>query len=165
MMPLLSLKKISGAAGFALAGLLIANPVLAQSTASIDAALVTASKWVALADSNQADRMWTSSGTDMQKSISKEDWQKYLASVKTELGSLNSRRWEEIAHITNPNDLPPGEYLNVAFSSRFANAPTVEKVSLLQVGDKWLPVGYVITKFVPAPSPSAASAPAAAPPK
>ncbi|MEO6919842.1 MAG: DUF4019 domain-containing protein [Collimonas sp.] len=162
MTALLSLKKLTGAAGFALAGLFMANPALAQSPASIDAAIATASQWVALADSNQADRMWSSSGPAMQKSISKEDWLKYLATVKKELGSLTDRRWEQIVHITNPNDLPPGEYLNIAFASRFANAPTVEKVSLVQAADKWIPVGYVITKFVPAPP---APAPAAAVPK
>jgi hypothetical protein len=162
MTALLSLKKISGAAGFAVAGLLAANPALAQSTASIDSAVATASQWVALADSNQADRMWSLSSPTMQKSTSKEDWQKYLATVKTELGALTSRRWEQIAHATNPVDLPPGEYLNIAFVSRFANAPTVEKVSLVQAGDKWVPVGYVITKFVPQ---APASAPAAAAPK
>lgn len=155
MTALLSLKKISAAAGFAMLGLLAANPAQAQSTASIDSAIATASQWMALADNNQAERMWSQSGPAMQKSTSKEDWVKYLAAVKTELGALSNRRWEQIAHASNPADLPAGEYLNIAFVGRFANAPTVEKVSLVQAGDKWIPVGYVITKFVPAPAAAA----------
>jgi hypothetical protein len=152
-----SLSKFSGAAGFVLASLLAANPALAQSNASIDSAVATATQWVGLADSNQADRMWSQSGSSMQKSMSKEDWTKYLAAVKAEVGALNSRTWEQIVRVSNPVDLPPGEYLNVAFASRFAKVPTVEKVSLVQAGDKWIPVGYVITKFVPAPAPAAAA--------
>ncbi|AMO95103.1 hypothetical protein CFter6_2431 [Collimonas fungivorans] len=162
MTTLLSLKKISCATGFAVAGLLAANPAFAQGTASIDGAIATASQWIALADSNQAERMWSSSGPAMQKSTSKEDWMKYLSAVKTELGPLNSRQWEQIVHVTNPPELPPGEYLNIAFSGRFAKAPTLEKVSMVQAGDKWIPVGYVITKFEPAP---AAAADPAAPKK
>lgn len=164
-MTLSLLKKISGVAGFAMIGLLAVNPAQAQSNASIDAAVATASTWVALADSNQTERMWSSSGPTMQKSISKEDWLKYLATVKTELGALTNRHWEQIVHVTNPADLPPGEYLNVAFASRFVNAPAVEKVSLVQSSGKWIPIGYVITKFVPAPAAPPAPAPAAAAPK
>lgn len=155
MSALLSLRNFSGAAGFALASLLAAHPALAQSGASIDSAVATATQWVALADGNQADRMWSQSGPAMQKSMSQEDWVKYLAAVKTEVGPLSSRSWEQIVRVSNPVDLPPGEYLNIAFASRFAKAPTVEKVSLVQAGDKWIPVGYVITKFVPAPAPAA----------
>jgi hypothetical protein len=161
MTTLLSLKNISCAAGFALAGMLASSPAHAQTTASIDGAIATASQWVALADSNQAERMWSSSGSAMQKSTSKEDWLKYLSAVKNELGPLGSRQWAQIVHVTNPPDLPPGEYLNIAFTGRFAKAPTVEKVSMVQAGDKWIPVGYVITKFEPA----AAAAPATADPK
>lgn len=158
MTTLLSLKKISCTAGFALAGLFAADSAFAQGTASIDGAIATASQWIALADSNQAERMWSSSGTAMQKSTSKEDWLKYVSAVKTELGPLNSRQWAQIVHVTNPPELPPGEYLNIAFAGRFAKAPTVEKVSMVQAGDKWIPVGYVITKFEPAPAAAASAA-------
>ncbi len=123
--------------------------VFAQ-VASLDAAVKTATVWAVQADANQAGRMWGESNAIMQKSISKDDWAKYLNSLHTELGKLTSRDWVQIIRMGQPANLPQGEYINVIFSSRFANADTAEAVSLVQNGKGWMPVGYIIRKAQPA---------------
>ncbi|PUA16678.1 DUF4019 domain-containing protein [Glaciimonas sp. PCH181] len=125
------------------------GPAFAQ-TVSLDSALTAATQWAMLADANQAERMWTASGAVMQKSITKEDWTKYLANLRNDLGSLNGREWAEIVRVGQPANLPKGEYVNVVFSSRFANSPTGEAVSLMLSGGHWVPVGYVVRKIQPA---------------
>lgn len=115
--------------------------------APLDSLVKTATQWVGLSDSNQTDRMWESSGTMMQTSINKQDWAKYLGNLRGELGAVQGRDWAQVARVVNPAGLPPGEYMNVIFSSRFARAaPIVEKISLTQASGRWVPVGYVVEK-------------------
>jgi Protein of unknown function (DUF4019) len=152
----ITLRRFKHISVFVVGAMLSGGYALAQTSAiSLDAAVRTATQWVTLADANQADRMWSSSDPVMKKNISKEDWTKYLGSVQKELGHINTREWVQIARMTNPTNFPSGEYVNIAFSSRFTNATAVEKISLVQTADGWTPVGYVVTKFE---APSAAAA-------
>ena len=131
-------------------GVMLCNGQAYAQTVSLDAAVSAATQWAMLADANQADRMWVASGAVMQKSITKEDWTKYLTNLRNDLGSLNGREWAEIVRVGQPANLPKGEYVNVVFSSRFANSPTGEAVSLMLSGGHWVPVGYVVRKIQPA---------------
>lgn len=132
---------------FAIGLMLSSSYALAQTSAtSLDAAVRVATQWATLADPSQAVRMWTSSESVMKKSISKEDWAKYLNSVQSQIGSINTREWVQIARLTNPINFPPGEYVNIAFFSHFSKASAVEKISLVQTPAGWVPVGYVVTK-------------------
>ncbi|WP_050464908.1 DUF4019 domain-containing protein [Herbaspirillum autotrophicum] len=154
-----SLKKIGNATMLALAtGLAVSpvSPVAAQTPTSVDTALAVATQWALLADSSQGERMWNVSGPVMQKNVPKDEWNRYLAALHGELGRVAKREWVQIVRISNPANLPPGEYVNVVFSSRFSNAPTVEKVSLTQSGGRWIPVGYVVNRVESSPAPAAA---------
>jgi len=128
-------------------GLVLANPASAQIDGSIDSAVVTATQWAAMADAGQADHMWDQSGPAMQKNISRDGWIKYLGAVKKDLGAIGGRQWVQIVRITDPPNLPPGEYINIAFTSRFSKGMAVEKISMIQTTGQWIPVGYVITKI------------------
>ncbi|PFH08050.1 uncharacterized protein DUF4019 [Collimonas sp. PA-H2] len=130
-----------------MSGLAMTNSASAQIDGSIDSAVVTATQWAAMADAGQADRMWEQSGQAMQKNIGKDGWLKYLGAVKKDLGAIGGRQWVQIVRITNPPSLPPGEYINIAFSSRFSKGMAVEKISMIQTTGQWIPVGYVITKI------------------
>lgn len=142
------------------AALLAAGHAHAQQTPSLDNAVATATRWAAQADSGQADAMWKSSGQIMQKSVSQADWAKYLDGVKKQLGATQSREWAQIGRVESPQGLPPGQYLNVVFLARHANAPALETVSMAQLGANWVPVGYIVRPVQQQP---AAPAPAAAP--
>ena len=154
-----SFKQFGSAAVLTIGVMLCSAHAYAQ-TISIDAAVAAAAQWVALADENQAARMWGASGAVMQKSISKDEWAKYLTTLRNELGDLNGRTWVQVVRPGQPSNLPKGEYVNVVFSSRFDKAPTEEAVSLVQTDGHWVPVGYVVHKIQPA-----APAPAAPPAK
>ena len=143
-----------------IATLLVTSQAQAQQSPSLDGALAAATRWAAQADAGQAEAMWKSSGQIMQKSVSQADWSKYLAGVKQQLGATQSREWVQIGRVENPQGLPPGQYLNVAFVVRHANAPAVETVSMTQAGANWVPVGYIVRPVQQQP---AAPAPAAAP--
>ena len=120
MMQASSFKKIGCASVLAMGMLLGSSSAFAQ-LASLDAAVKTASDWAVQADANQVERMWAGSNAIMQKNISKEDWGKYLSSLHSELGKLSTREWVQVIRMGQPANLPQGEYVNVIFSSRFAN--------------------------------------------
>lgn len=145
-------RKLAVAGVVSIGGVLSSHNALAQ-TASLDAAVTAARQWTALADANQGEVMWSSSSPIMQQSIKREDWNKYLTALQSELGRVNGRDWAQVVRIPNPTNLPPGEYVNVVFNSRFAKAPAVEKVSLSQIGGRWVPVGYVVTTVQPQAAP------------
>lgn len=131
--------------GVAAVGMSLAGHAMAQA-ASLDGAIDAAKHWTSLADSKLGDRMWMSSGQLMQKSANKDDWAKYLRGVQTEFGDINKRDWVQVVRISNPSNLPAGEYINVVFASRFTKSMVLEKVSLVQDGASWVPVGYIVTK-------------------
>ncbi|WP_211467422.1 DUF4019 domain-containing protein [Collimonas silvisoli] len=122
------------------------NAYAQSSDTSVDAALNTATQWVAMADANQAVHMWSLSSPEMKKKINQEEWGKYLNTLQKELGHINGRDWVQISHFINPSNSPPGEYMSITFSSRFSNTPALERVSLIKAAYRWVPIGYVITK-------------------
>jgi len=116
----------------------------AQDTQALDNAMATANSWLAQADADQADVMWQNSDGVLQKSVSKSAWKKYLTGLHRQWGALKGREWLQVAHISDPSGLPPGEYLNVIYSATYANAPMLETVSLMRNGSQWTPVGYTV---------------------
>lgn len=154
MISSLSIKRIGGAAMLFLGVMLHSAPVLAQSALpSLDAAVNTALQWAALADSKQSERMWSLSGSTMKNSISKEQWGKFLADTQNQNGRITGRQWAQAIRIPNPTNLPPGEYLNVVFAARSDKIPmAVEKISLVQSGGQWVPIGYTFDRVDAVPA-------------
>lgn len=151
----------------AFAALLAVGPAQAQQMPSLDSAISVATHWAAQADANQADAMWQASSPVMQKSVNKADWGKYLDNVKKQLGATQGRDWVQVGRVENPQGLPAGQYINVVFVVRHANAPAVETVSLTQAGSSWVPVGYIVrpVQQQQQQQPAANAAPAAQPAK
>jgi hypothetical protein len=130
---------------------------LAQQTMSLDNAVAVATRWALQADANQADAMWQGSAETMRKNVGKAEWSHYVGTLRKQLGALQSRDWLQLARVTNPNNLPAGEYVNVIFASKYANASTFETISLAQTANGWAPVGYVVRQMQPpATTPAAA---------
>ena len=121
-----------------------ASHARAQDTQTLDNAMATANGWLAQADADQADVMWQNGDAVLQKNVSKSAWEKYLTGLHRQWGALKGREWLQVAHITDPSGLPPGEYLNVIYSATYANAPMLETVSLMRHGSNWTPVGYTV---------------------
>jgi hypothetical protein len=132
-----------------------AGTALAQQAPSgLEKAISTASKWATQADANQPDAMWKASSPLMQKNVTQANWGKYIAEIRQQAGAEQSRNWVGLSKVDNPQGMPPGQYLNVIYSTKFANAATVETVSMAQSGSSWQPVGYIVR---PAQPPQAAN--------
>lgn len=143
--------------------LLGAGSALAQQApAGLEKAVATAGKWIAQADANQADAMWKASSPTMQKDVTQANWSKYIADIRQQAGAQQGRNWVAVNKVDNPQGLPPGEYLNVIYATKFAKAQTFETVSMAKNSSNWQPVGYIVRPAQPpqaqgnaAPSPAA----------
>lgn len=137
-----------------LAFLIGAGSALAQQAPSgLEKAIAAAGKWVAQADANKADAMWKDSSPLMQKSVTQADWTKYIGTIRQQAGSEQGRNWLSVNKVDNPKGMPPGDYLNVIYVTKFANVATFETVSLAKSGSNWQPVGYIVRPVQPPAQP------------
>lgn len=144
------------------AALLGAGSALAQQAPSgLEKAIAAAGKWAAQADANQADAMWKASSSVMQQNVKQADWSKYIADIRKQAGAEQSRAWVGVSKVDNPQGLPAGEYLNVIYTTKFANAATLETVSMAKNGSNWQPVGYIVRPAQPAASAQSQAKPGA----
>ncbi|GLQ91804.1 DUF4019 domain-containing protein [Dyella acidisoli] len=136
--------------GGALATLLLvaASAAMAQSM-DLDKAVATAGKWIAQADANQPDAMWKASSFVLQKSVTQENWGKYISGLRDKAGNEQERSWVAVSKIDNPQGLPAGQYLNVMYATKFAKAMTLETVSMAKGSSGWEPIGYVVREANP----------------
>lgn len=127
-----------------------AGAVLAQQApVGLEKAIATAGQWAAQADTNQADAMWRLSSPTMQKNVTQASWAKYIAGIRQQAGAEQSRVWMAVNKVDNPQGMPPGQYLNVTYATKFAKAATFETVSMAKGGSDWQPVGYIVRPAQP----------------
>jgi hypothetical protein len=129
-----------------------------QAPPGLEKAIAVAGKWVAQADASQADAMWKASSPTMQKNVTQANWNKYIADVRQQAGAEQNRSWVGVSKVDNPQGMPPGQYLNVIYATKFAKVETVETVSLAQTGSSWQPVGYIVRPAQPPHAPAQGSA-------
>ena len=156
------------AAGALASAMLLGSGIAAAQSLDLDKAVSVAGKWAAQADAGKADAMWKASSPTMQKSVTQDNWSKYITNLRGAVGNEAERNWVAVSKVDNPKDLPPGLYLNVVYATKFAKAMTVETVSLAKGSSGWQPIGYIVREANPNAAanngnakPSAAPAPAA----
>ena len=59
--------------------LLLGTGMAMAQNLDLDKAVSAAGKWVAQADAGKADAMWKASSPTMQKSVTQDNWNKYIA--------------------------------------------------------------------------------------
>lgn len=135
-------------AGLLCGALMLATPALAADP-TLDSAVSAARQWAALSDNGSTDKMWGASSDIMKQRIDKQGWSDYLGQLRNELGRYAGREWVQVVRVTNPVDLPQGEYVNVIFTTQFRNMPTTETISMVANKNRWVPMGYVVRKIAP----------------
>lgn len=135
---------------FALAGLFGLQPIKAESPGDAKTAAVAAmEKWLKIIDEGKYAKSWDEAAASFQKALTSEKWVEALASVRTPLGALESRR---LASATYQKDVPlpeggtlSGEFVIVQFETAFANMKyTVETVTFELQDGSWKASGYFI---------------------
>jgi hypothetical protein len=125
---------------------LTASAVSGQEKPDTTPAQEAAIAWLALTDSSNYGESWNQAAELFKKSISRENWEKALTSVRTPLGEVKSRSVKSSKFTTSLPSAPPGQYVVVQFTTSFAAGPErIETVTPMRDPDgKWRVSGYFI---------------------
>jgi beta-lactamase regulating signal transducer with metallopeptidase domain len=116
---------------------------------AVKAAVPAMEQWLKTIDAGQYAKSWDEAAKTFQNALSSEKWAAALTSVRTPLGTVNSRK---LASATNQKGIPTpsggmlkGDYVIAQFHTSFANLDSaVETVTFELQDGAWKASGYFI---------------------
>jgi hypothetical protein len=124
---------------------LAVNLVASASPDSISAARSASTEFLAMVDGLKYQESWSEASSLLQGAVIEADWAKYLDSIRSPLGKVESRNLETSEFQETLEGLPDGEYFIFVFESSYENRKYVvsELVALAKEADSsWRVVGY-----------------------
>jgi hypothetical protein len=105
-----------------------------------------AAAWLVLMDSRQYEDSWQQAGRAFQRGISAQDWARQAAAIRERLGDPEARELIDTHTVTDPPDMPAGDYLRIRYEFRCSRAAKIrETVFLVREPDRgWRVVGYSV---------------------
>jgi hypothetical protein len=119
----------------ALMALLIAAFAACTSSNPEDATkdgIAAATKWVELVDAGKYDDAWASSADEIKTAGPKEGFAKMMEQTRSPLGKEVSRAVKDKAYAKDPQNAPPGEYVQIHFSTAFENAKSATELVIVK---------------------------------
>ncbi len=130
-------------------GLVSTGGLLAESTAektAVEAAQLAAQSWLAVVDSGKYTESWSQASELFKKSVTVEQWENALHSVRGSLGKFQSRRVTSAQYTKALPGAPDGEYVVIQYESAFENkkAATETVTPMKDKDGQWRVSGYFI---------------------
>lgn len=146
------MKRLCSTVAFALvlaaagpAALLAQEVEVAEEQTPEEAAIQVANAWLELMDADEYEKSWEEAASIFQGSVTARDWTLQAASVRAQIGDVESRELESAGHTTDLPEAPPGEYVILVHNSAFEEMPAVrEVVTVVNEDGEWKVVGYFI---------------------
>jgi len=115
-------------------------------TEMVNAAKSAALAWLALVDEGRYPDSWDAASKLFQRGVSREDWQRAVASVRGGFGKRLSRQLEAAQFKTALPGVPDGKYVVFVFKSSFEHkAHATETITPMQEPDgSWKVSGYFV---------------------
>lgn len=109
-------------------------------------AVAAAEEWLNLVDGARYSESWDSAAQLFKGSVSKEQWEQAVRSVRGPLGVRISKTLKEAKFATSLPGVPDGEYVVMQFESSFENKEAaLETVTPMKDPDgQWRVSGYYI---------------------
>ena len=109
-----------------------------------NAALKSATAWLALVDSEKYEESWEEAAEYFKGAVPKEQWQQSMQSVRKPIGKNISRQLQSKLYLTSLPGAPDGKYVVIKFDSSFENKRNaLETVTpMLDKDGKWRISGY-----------------------
>ena len=109
-------------------------------------ALAAARAWLALADANDTAATFNTASKRFQEAMPVEQWGSAMASARGQFGATQRRTLVGTTQPSPSKDLPPGEFVIVAYRTELEKRLTgTETVTLEHEADgKWRVVGYLM---------------------
>jgi hypothetical protein len=123
----------------------ITAPPEAGSAESTLAAQAAAEAWLKLIDAGEYVESWRQTAPIFQNQVPQARWEAMVGAVRVPLGAVLERKLLRADFTRSLPGVPPGEYVVLQFSTRFANqAKAVETITPMLSAGKWLVSGYYI---------------------
>ena len=123
---------------------LAVNLVAGASPDSISAARDASTEFLAMVDGLKYQESWSETSSLLQGAVVEADWVKYLDSIRSPLGKVESRNLETSEFQETLEGLPDGEYVIFVFEGSYENRKFAsELVAVAKEADSsWRVVGY-----------------------
>ena len=116
-------------------------------------AQIAAEAWLALTDDGQFGASWDEAAASLQRSVSREAWQKRGAQVRATLDSLTNRTLTRAVYRDSTTQIPGGApVVALQYRTAFAGQSALEAVITTKQDTGWKVAGY---RVVPPPADSA----------
>ena len=108
------------------------------------AAVTVADKWLMLIDTGKYSESWKEANEYFRKSITQDQWENTVRSVRTNTGRMISRKFKNKLDKKPLPSEPRGKYLIIQYATSFQNRKSVteEVVLMLDKSGRWKVSGY-----------------------
>jgi len=114
-----------------------------------------ASSWLALTDAGKFGESWDAAAPVLQEGISREQWRKRGARVRSKLDTLTARTLMGTQYRDSTRQIPGGQpVVALQYETEFAGGSVLEAVITTKRADDWAVAGY---RVVPNPKSTPAS--------
>ena len=106
-----------------------------------------ASQWLAMIDQGKYADAWNGAADAIKKMGNQQQFAEVMRAQREPMGKVTSRALEASQYAKNPQNFPPGEYVELKYKTSFQNAPSVEELlQLLKTSDGSWKVGAYFPK-------------------
>ncbi|HEV2211978.1 MAG TPA: DUF4019 domain-containing protein [Gammaproteobacteria bacterium] len=124
---------------------LAAMGVRAADAPDKDVAVKAAAAWLQSIDAGNYADSWSAAAPPFQQAVTASQWAAQLRLVRLPLGQLLSRSLAAAKYYTELPGAPDGQYWVIQEQASFENKKSaVETVTMMHVGNTWMPAGYYI---------------------
>jgi len=87
-----------------------------------------ASQWLALVDQAKYADAWDNAADAIKKAGNQQQFVQAMRAQREPMGKVTSRVLEASQYAKNPQNFPPGEYVELKYKTSFQNAPSAEEL-------------------------------------
>jgi Protein of unknown function (DUF4019) len=110
-------------------------------------AINAASHWLALVDQGKYAEAWDGAADAIKKAGDKQQFAAAMRAQREPMGKVTSRALEASQYAKDPQNFPPGEYVELKYKTAFQNAPSAEELlQLVKAPDGSWKVGAYFPK-------------------
>lgn len=125
--------------------ILVGEEAIIPSDDALSEARAAALAWLQLVDSAEYAVSWKQTAPVFQERVSLERWEEMVAAVRQPLGEMQERELLRADFTRSLPGVPPGEYIVLQFTTRFAYHPqAVETITPMRVDGQWRIAGYYV---------------------
>lgn len=106
----------------------------------------SAQKWLFIIDQAQYIDSYSSAASYFRNTITAEEWEKTLQSLRQPLGEIISRKIISQQYATSLPGTPDGEYVVIQYQTSFKNKQAAQETvtAMLEADGTWKAAGYFV---------------------